>query len=115
VPGLTPQNVAQLKRVFQIQDPLPQHIYTAGEDRLVLFGLRSFELVDAGTLELVTRTSIQAPGSEMGIFWYAASADGRLGAIMRLDGKVDIYDLEDSRLIQSLSVPRDYLGHRADR
>jgi len=106
VPGVTPQNAGQLERVFQIQAPLPQHIYAAGEDRLVLFGLRSFELVDASTLELVTRTSIQLPDSETGIFWYAASADGRLGAIMQLDGKVDIYDLEDSRLIQSLSVPR---------
>jgi WD40 repeat protein len=102
--GLTLQNAAQLDRVFQIEEPLPQHIYTAGRDRLVLFGMRNFELVDADTLDLLARTPVQVSDLEAGIFWYAASTDGRRGAIMQSDGKVDIYDLESSRVIQSFRV-----------
>jgi len=104
ISGLTPQNAAQLDRVFQIEEPLPQHIYAASRDRLVLFGARNFELVDANTLELLARTPVQISDSEAGIFWYAASTDGRRGAIMQPDGKVDIYDLESSRAIRSFRV-----------
>ncbi len=102
--GLTPQNAAQLSRLFQIEEPLSQHIYAAGRDRLVLFGMRNFELVDANTLDLLARTPVQVSDLEVGAFWYAASIDGRRGAIMQSDGRVDIYDLESSRVIQSFRV-----------
>jgi len=80
--GLTPQNAGQLSRVFQTAAPLPQHIYVATPDRLVIYSARHLELVAADTLELLARTPIQVSDADAGVLWYAASADGRLGAVM---------------------------------
>jgi WD40 repeat protein len=104
--GLTPQNADQLSRVFQTAAPLPQHIYIATSDRLVIYSAHHLELVAADTLELLARTPIQVSDADADIIWYAASANGRLGAVMSPSGKVDIYDLADSRLIRSFETPR---------
>ncbi|MCS6847501.1 MAG: hypothetical protein RMN52_07295 [Anaerolineae bacterium] len=104
--GLTLENADQLARVFQLDEPPPRHIYSVASDRLVVFTSRSFEVIAADTLDLQTRTPVQLNDETAPIFWYAASPNGKVGAIMQLDGTVDIYDLETSQIVKTIAVPR---------
>ncbi len=104
--GLTLENADQLARVFQLDEPPPRHIYSAASDRLVVFTSRSFEVIVADTLDVQTRTPVQLNDEAAPIFWYAASPNGKVGAIMQLDGTVDIYNLETSQIVKTITVPR---------
>jgi len=104
--GLTLENAERLARVFQVDEPPPRHIYSVADDRLVVFTSRTFEVIAADTLDLQTRTPVQLGDKDAPIFWYAASPDGKVGAIMQLDGTVDIYDLGASKIVKTLTVPR---------
>ncbi|PJF48997.1 MAG: hypothetical protein CUN48_00605 [Candidatus Thermofonsia Clade 3 bacterium] len=104
--GLTLENADRLARVFQLDEPPPRHIYSAANDRLVVFTSRSFEVIVADTLDVQTRTPVQLNDEAAPIFWYAASPNGKVGAIMQPDGTVDIYDLDTSQIVKTLTVPR---------
>lgn len=103
--GLTLENASRLAPVFGIQEPPPQHIYSVAEDRVTLYNTTSFEVVDPVTLDVLTRSEVQVRNEAQPGFWYAASPDGRWGAIMQLDGKVDIYDLDSSIIVTTVQVP----------
>lgn len=105
VTGLTLRNVNRLAPVFGIQEPPPQHIFAVADDRLTLYNASSFEVVDPVTLDVLTRSEVQVRNEAQPGFWYAASPDGRWGAIMTLDGKVDIYDLDSSIIVTTVQVP----------
>jgi WD40 repeat protein len=104
VTGLRVENVAELQPAFVIDQPPPQHIYAVASDRLTLYNTRSFEVLDATTLDTKARTEVQLKDRGEAGFWYAASPNGRFGAIMQLDGTVDVYDLDTSRVVTSTSV-----------
>lgn len=104
--GLTLESTDQLARVFQLDEPPPRHIYSVASDRLVVFTSRSFEVIATDTLDVQTRTPVQINDETAQIFWYAASPNGKVGAIMQLDGTVDIYDLDTSQIVKTIAVPR---------
>ncbi|MCS7056789.1 MAG: hypothetical protein NZM18_11525 [Thermoflexales bacterium] len=107
--GLTLENADRLARVFHLDEPPPRHIYSVTSDRLVVFTSRSFEVIAADTLDLQARTPVQLKDKANPIFWYAASPNGKLGAIMQLDGTIDVYDLGTSRIITTIVVPEPSL------
>jgi len=104
--GLTLENAGQLVRIFRVDEPPPRHIYSVADDRMVVFTSRSFEVIAVDSLDLQTRTPVQLGDDDVSVFWYAASLDGKVGAIMQLNGTVDIYDLETSEIVKTLTVPR---------
>jgi WD40 repeat protein len=102
--GLTVDNASKLAPLYTRQETPPQHIYSVADDAVVVFNTRDFELYDPKTLDLIKKTDVALPENRRG-FWYAASPNGKLGAIMHEDGKIDLYDLQSSGLITSLAVP----------
>lgn len=103
--GLTLENVDQLKPAFTLRQPPLRTIYSISEDRIALFGSREFAIADPRTLQIQSRTPITLSDESTQQFWYAISADGSTGAIMQLDGAVDVYDLATSQIITGLLVP----------
>lgn len=104
--GLTLEAVEQLAPAFVLDEPPPQHIYAVAEDRLAVFTSRSFEVVDADTLEVKSRTAVRLNDEAASSFWYATSPNGKVGAIMQLDGTVDIYDLDTAQIVTTVIVPQ---------
>jgi WD40 repeat protein len=100
--GLTRDNIDRLAPLFTREDVLPSHIYSVAEDRLALFNSRVFEVVDSDTLELKRRTEIEMLKTD-GV-WYALSLDGKVGAIMRLDKQVEIYDLDAGKILKTFTL-----------
>jgi WD40 repeat protein len=105
ITGLTADNAAQLGPIFTLNEPPPQHIYSVADDRLTLYNARNFESVDPRSLDSTTRTDVQLRDPAGQGYWYAASPNGKVGAIMQLDGTLDIYDLETGKVAQTLKVP----------
>ncbi len=104
--GLTLENADRLAPVFRLDEPPPRHIYSAASDRLVVYTSRGFEVIAADTLDVQTRTPVRLNNEVAPIFWYAASPNGKVGAIMQLDGTVDIYNLDNSQLVKTITVPQ---------
>jgi WD40 repeat protein len=100
--GLTRDNIDRLAPLFTREDVLPNHIYSVAQDRLALFNSRVFEVIDSDTLELKRRTEIEIPKTD-GV-WYALSLDGKVGAIMRLDKQVEIYDLDAGKILKTFTL-----------
>lgn len=103
--GLTLENVDQLKPAYTLRQPPLRTIFSVSADRIALFGSRQFAIADPRTLQLQTRTPITLSEASTAQYWYAISADGAAGAIMQLDGAVDVYDLTTSQIITGLLVP----------
>lgn len=103
--GLTLENVDRLKPAFTLRLPLPRTLLSISEDRIALFGSREFTIADPRTLQIQSRTPITLSDETSTQFWYAISADGTTGAIMQLDGAIDVYDLATSQIITGLLVP----------
>ncbi len=105
ITGLTTKNASDLAPVFSLNEPPPQHIYSVADDRLTIYNTRSFQTVNRESLETTQNTQVQLRDAAGRGFWYAASPNGKVGAIMQLDGTVDIYDLDTGKISQTLSVP----------
>jgi WD40 repeat protein len=103
--GLTLESVDQLKPVFSLRQPVPRSIYSVSADRIAMFGAREFIIANPRTLQIESRTPITLSSASTQQFWYALSADGTTGAIMQLDGAIDVYDFTTSRIITGLLVP----------
>ncbi len=103
--GLTRDNVDQLKPVFTLRLPVPRSIFSISDDRIAMFGSREFTVADPRTLQIQSRTPITLSNDATQHFWYALSSDGTAGAIMQLDGAIDVYDLATSQIITALLVP----------
>jgi WD40 repeat protein len=103
--GLTLDNVDALAPAFSLRQSPPRNLYAVSEDRIAMFGTREFIVADPRTLQIQSRTPVSLSAQLAPSFWYAASANGRVGAIMQLDGAVDVYDLATSQVITRLLVP----------
>lgn len=112
--GLTLENAGQLKPIFEVDEPPPQHIYSVAEGRLTLYNSRAFEVVDSTTLAVKARTAVQINDDQASNFWYAASPNGKWGAIMQMSGAVDIYDLDTGKITKTLTVPQPSMQVASD-
>ena len=104
ITGLTAANAKDLKQVFTLNEPPVQHIYTVASDRLTIYNTGDFEVIDPTSLEAKTRTDVLLRKDTAQGYWFAASPNGKVGAIMQSDGSVDIYNLDTSKIVKSFSV-----------
>lgn len=103
--GLTLDNVDQLRPAFSLRQPVPRSIFSVSADRIAMFGAREFVIADPRTLQITSRTPITLSDTTTQQFWYALSSDGSTGAIMQVDGAIDVYNLASSQIITGLLVP----------
>ena len=100
---LSLNNAGALDKLYSHGDLLPANLYTISGGRLGMYNTRAFEVFDPATLKSLRQTpvGINPAGSAS---WYALSPDARTGAIMWLDGRIDVYDLEAGALRTTLKV-----------
>ena len=104
VTGLTAANAKDLKPAFSLDEPPVEHIYTVASDRLTVYNTGDFEIIDPSSLQSKTRTIVKLRSDTSQGYWYAASPNGKVGAIMQTDGSVDIYDLDTGKIQKTFGV-----------
>ncbi len=111
--GLSGNNAGKLVELFTRREVIPRLLYTAGPDRIGLYSNGAFEAFDLKTLESLgdmktgIDTSIQR-------YWYALSADGRIGALLFTNGDVQVYDIHRGVKAARLKVPAPSPNEAAD-
>ncbi len=102
--AITQDNAADLKVQATRDEAAVTQIYSVAGNRVLGVSSRSFEVMDADTLETKTKTlfSISAPDKS---FWYTGSPDATAGATMEGDGTVTIYDLGSGQAGKTVKLP----------
>jgi WD40 repeat protein len=105
--AITLDSAADLKVQATRDEAAVTQIYSISGNQILGVGRRSFELIDAETLETKTKTPFslklldQSPS-----FWYTGSPDATTGATMETDGTVTIYDLGSGQVGKTLKLPK---------
>jgi WD40 repeat protein len=116
--GLTRDNAGKLVELYTRKEVIPRSLYTAGPDRVGLFSGGAFEAFDLKTLESLgdMQTGVNTTSER---YWYALSADGRIGALMFPNGDVQIYDVnrgvKGARFKTSVPLPNEAADLALDR
>ena len=97
------------------EERAPTQLYSVGAGGLLGISSRSFELLDAQTLQskMTTPYAVSSDGTDS-MFWYTASPDANIGATMDAQGKVTFYDLNSGKLSKTLPLEKPENTAQAD-
>jgi WD40 repeat protein len=113
--AITIDNAAKLKTVVTRAEATVTQIYAASARAIVGVSGRTFELIDADTLEVkaTTRFELKLLDTQP-VFWFTGSPDATTGATMEGDGTVTFYDLARGTTTKSLKLDAPKRTTQAD-
>ena len=106
--AITLDSAAALTVTATREETSPPQLYAVANGRVLGVASRSFELLDATTLQSITRTTYSvpppAPDESSSMYWYTASPDATTGATMNANGEVTFYDLGTGQTTKTLTL-----------